>query len=162
MSLNYKSDEVFEMACEIERRGAGFYHKAADQCSDKEVKDLFHELEKMENRHEETFRKMQKEYTDGDEDAVFDPDDEMNYYLREIAGGRGWEGKASPADELTGNESMDEILEIAIAAEKDSINFYLGIKESIDSDKDKEAVEAIIREEMEHVAKLTKYLSNVE
>ena len=46
---------------------------------------------------------------------------------------------------------MVEILKSAIEAEKDSIVFYLGMKEAIPQNLGRDRIEAIIKEEMEHI-----------
>ena len=160
MAVSYKPGEVFEMAIEIERRGVGFYEKAASNAKSSEVKELLNEMSKMEKKHEQTFIDMKAELSQG-ESAVYDPDNETAYYLREVAAGKGWEGKASPGSELSGDESIEDILKIAIQAEKDSIEFYVGLKEVTDKESNKDKIEAIIKEEMTHVATLKKALDDM-
>ena len=53
---------------------------------------------------------------------------------------------------------MVEILKSAIEAEKDSIVFYLGMKEAVPKNLGKGRIEAIIKEEMEHIRMLSKEL----
>ena len=49
-----------------------------------------------------------------------------------------------------GTSSMEEILKEAILAEKDSIVFYLGMKEMVPENFGKTKIDAIIKEEMVH------------
>ena len=53
---------------------------------------------------------------------------------------------------------MRDILKAAIEAEKDSIVFYLGMKESIPEAFGRQKMDAIIKEEMEHIRILSKEL----
>jgi rubrerythrin len=53
---------------------------------------------------------------------------------------------------------MVEILKSAIEAEKDSIVFYLGMKEAVPQNLGRDRIEAIIKEEMGHIQMLTKHL----
>jgi rubrerythrin len=53
---------------------------------------------------------------------------------------------------------MKEILKAAITAEKDSIAFYLGMKDAVSDSHGKQRVEAIIKEEMQHIRILSKEL----
>jgi rubrerythrin len=53
---------------------------------------------------------------------------------------------------------MVEILKSAIEAEKDSIVFYLGMKEEVPENLGKNRIEAIIKEEMGHIRLLSKQL----
>jgi rubrerythrin len=92
-----------------------------------------------------------------DKSAVrqFDPDDEAALYLQAVASSHGWEGKASPLRELTGTEPMEQVLWVALAAEKDSVVFYTGMKDMV-GQTDHVPLEEIIREELGHVALLQK------
>ena len=54
--------------------------------------------------------------------------------------------------------SMQEILKAAIEAEKDSIVFYLGMRESVPPNLGRERLDAIIKEEMGHIRLLSKEL----
>jgi len=83
----------------------------------------------------------------------FDPDDEASRYLQVVASSHGWEGKASPIRELNGSEPIEQVLWVALAAEKDSVVFYTGMKEMV-SQTDHIPLEEIIREELGHVALL--------
>ena len=53
---------------------------------------------------------------------------------------------------------MVEILKSAIEAEKDSIVFYLGMKEAVPENLGKDRIETIIKEEMGHIRVLSREL----
>ena len=153
MSITFNADEVFEMAEEIEHNGAKFYREAADKASDTDVKKMLQELAVMEDGHEKTFAKMRTELSDQEkESATFDPDNEVAQYLQTLADFHGTEGKVSPTEMLTGQESMSDVLKIALQAEKNSIAFYVGIKDLVPSKAGKDKIQAIIIEEMAHVS----------
>ena len=92
---------------------------------------------------------------------VFDPYDEVSQYLAAMADTMGGEGSPSVADSLTGDETLEEILRIAVGLEKDSILFYLGIKDLITSQSGKDRIDEIIREERRHVAQLSNLLEKL-
>ncbi len=153
MSITFNADEVFEMAEEIERNGALFYRQASEKASDADVKKMLQELAAMEDGHEKTFGQMRKELSDTEkEQATYDPDNEAAQYLQTLAGFHGTEGKVSPTELLTGQESMVDILKIALQAEKNSIAFYVGIKDLVPNKAGKDKIQAIIIEEMAHVS----------
>ena len=52
-------------------------------------------------------------------------------------------------------KTMKEILKAAILAEKDSIAFYLGMKEMVPEKFGKTKIDAIIKEEMGHIKLLS-------
>jgi rubrerythrin len=64
------------------------------------------------------------------------------------------EGKVTPEEELTGNESIREVLEIALNSEKEAVVFYFGLKSFVSQKAGKDKVEAIILEELSHVTAL--------
>jgi rubrerythrin len=153
MSITFNADEIFEMAEQIERNGAKFYREAAGNASDESVKELLLSMAAMEDGHEQTFAEMRKGLSAEEKESnVFDPDNEVAQYLQTMADFHGTEGKVSSTEKLTGNESLAEILKIALQAEKNSIAFYVGVKDMVSSKSGKDKVQAIIIEEMAHVA----------
>ncbi|MEN8126284.1 MAG: ferritin family protein [Planctomycetota bacterium] len=153
MSITFNADEIFEIAEQIERNGAKFYREAAGNASDADVKELLLSMAAMEDGHEQIFAQMRKELPAADRESnVFDPDNEVALYLKTMADFHGTEGKVSSTERLTGNESLADILKIALQAEKNSIAFYVGVKDMLATKSGKEKVQAIIIEEMAHVA----------
>ena len=55
-------------------------------------------------------------------------------------------------------DSLEDILKEAITAEKDSIVFYLGMKEMVPETLGRSRIDAIIKEEMAHINILSKEL----
>jgi rubrerythrin len=147
---DFNVDEVFEMAEQIERNGARFYRNAADSVPDTEGKKLLNDLAGMEDEHEKTFANLRKNLKSGDKkNTVFDPTDEAGLYLRALADTRVFFEKEMDLS------SMKSILKGAIIAEKDSIVFYLGMKEAVPEEFGKARIEAIIKEEMGHIKLLS-------
>lgn len=158
MSIVFNANEVFEIAKQIERNGGVFYRKAAGNSP--EGRELLLEIAKQEDQHFAAFEEMQKELTPREaESSAFDPDDEGALYLRAMADGYVFDVKKDPAEILKGNESLEEIIKVAIAMEKDSIVFYLGMKEMVPRKLGEEKVDHIIKEEMKHIGWLSDKLS---
>lgn len=158
MAMPFNADEVFEMAEQIERNGAEFYRSAAEKLS--EMREVFLELAEMEAEHLRTFQDMRDELSAAEQEpVVFDPDDEAQMYLRVMADGRVFDLRADPTEKLTGKETVDDILRMAIGLERDSIVFYVGLKEAVSRQAGKDRVQAIIKEEMSHIAALSERLS---
>lgn len=157
MGTPYNADEIFEMAEEIERNGAKFYRAAAKKFP--VVRELLLKLAKWEDIHEKTFATMRAELPEGDADPpVFDPDGQGQMYLRVMADGHIFNVNADPAEQVAGKDTPEDILKLAIGVEKDSIAFYVGLKESVSAAAGKDKVEAIIKEEIGHVAILNEQL----
>ena len=153
MSYDFNVDEVFEMAEQMERNGAKFYRDAAETAADPSNKDMLIGLSKMEEAHEKMFESMRTELSSAEKaSTVFDPSGEAAQYLRALVDSRVFFEKEIDVT------SMVEILKSAIEAEKDSIVFYLGMKEAVPKNLGKDRIEAIIKEEMGHIQTLTKHL----
>ena len=159
MSISFNADEIYEMAEQIERNGVKFYRKAAQSISDQDVRQTLLDLADMEAEHEETFANMRKQLSDKERELrVFDPENELALYLQAMANGHVFDLKKNPSEQLTGTETVEDILKLAIDAEKDSIIFYLGLKDFVPLKAGKDKVDAIIKEEMGHIAVLNRRL----
>ena len=153
MSYDFSADEIFEMAGQLERNGAAFYRKAAQGIADAAGKELLTRLAAMEDDHEKTFAAMRKELAAREKTAtVFDPEGESVAYLKALADTRVFFEKEIDTS------SMKEILKAAIEAEKDSIVFYLGMKEAVPEKLGKDRLDSVIKEEMGHIRLLSKEL----
>lgn len=159
MGITFNADEVFEMAEQIERNGAKFYRETAEKTGSDVMKDMFLTMAAMEDLHLKTFEQMRKDLSKDEKGSTaFDPFNEAALYLQTMADGRGSEGMRSPTEKLTGNESPEDLLEIAIGAEKNSVLFYVGLKDLVSSKAGRDKIEEIIREEVRHVADLRRQL----
>ena len=150
MAYDFNADEIFEMAEQIERNGASFYRKAAESIDDPAGKKLLLNFAAMEDEHEKTFAALRKELSGKEKTATtFDPDGEAALYLRALADTRVF------FEKKTDTSTMEKILREAILAEKDSIVFYLGMKEMVAEKFGKTKINAIIKEEMAHIKLLS-------
>lgn len=162
MSIQFNADEIFEMAEEIERNGVRFYRRAAENARESRTRERLLELASMEEDHEKIFASLRKESSEQEWAALaYDPEGEVALYLRAMAGGKVFDVKSDPTKRLTGKETMEEILQIAIGLEKDSIVFYLGVKEMVPERLGKDKIGDIIKEEMSHITTLTEELATL-
>jgi len=148
----YNLREVFEIAEQIERNGAKFYRKAAATFGNMLAGALLKQLADWEDEHEIIFNRLKHELVDtqgGKE--LYDPEGEAVAYLTAIADGEVFKIKEDPTQLLTGTESLTEIFHIALRCERDSITYYLGLKNLVGETSGKEQVERIIQEEMGHI-----------
>jgi rubrerythrin len=153
MSYDFNADDVFEMAEQMERNGAKFYRNAAEGDIDAANKEFLLGLEEMEVAHEKTFKDMRAELSAQEQTStVFDPEGEAALYLRALADTRVFFEKEIET------ASMRGILKSAIEAEKDSIVFYLGMKDAVPDELGKGRLDGIIKEEMGHIKLLAKEL----
>jgi rubrerythrin len=155
MAYYFNADEMFEVAIRIEKNGARFYRKAAQLQSDPENREMLEKLEAMEASHQRTFEKMRTRLSEAEKTATaFDPQGEASQYLLAMADSHGGEGSPTAADSLTGEESMTDIVDIAVGLEKESILFYLGLKDLVPPSLGSDKLDEIIAEVRRHIIQL--------
>lgn len=153
MIYDFTADDVFEMPEKLERNGAQFYRKAAQNIDNPEYKKLLVGLSEMEVEHEKTFINLRSELSvNAKASTAFDPQNESALYLRALA-----DNKVFFEKEIDFS-SMKSVLKAAILAEKDSIVFYLGMKELVPEKYGKDKLDKIIKEERGHIKLLSKEL----
>ncbi|WP_448532226.1 rubrerythrin [Pseudothermotoga sp.] len=159
----FNIDEVFEMAEQIERNGVAFYNKAAEMFPEYTKKSIFLKLAEMEKEHEKRFHQMRLDLAKKERELsqFLDPQGEAAAYLRAMVSGKVFDPKLDPTTRFNQVRSLSEVLRIAIDVEKDSIIFYLGLKEMIPQGLGKDKIDLIVREEMSHVTILSDLLEKL-
>jgi rubrerythrin len=153
MSFDFNADDILQMAEQIEKNGARFYRESADKVADASAKKLLLTLAAMEDGHQKTFSNLRATLSSREKEVtVFDPQGEAASYLKALADTRVFFEK-----QIDSND-MEDILKEAITAEKDSIVFYLGMKDLVPESLGKGRIDAIIKEEMSHIKTLSKEL----
>jgi len=146
MNYDFNADEIFEMAEQLEKNGAAFYRNAAEAASQADLKQLLLEFAEVEDQHEVTFAKLRAGLSEAEKaSTVFDPGNETAQYLKALADTRVFFKKEMDTS------SAKEVFKAALLAEKDSIVFYLGMKEMIPDKLGKSKLDDIIKEEMGHI-----------
>ena len=165
MSYYFNVDEIFEMAEQIERNGAKFYRRVSEEAVASENRQLLLDLAAMEDEHEKIFAVMRADMLKQGQmatvDLALDPEGQAALYLRAMADGRVFNMRADPSESLTGEETMGDILQTAIGLEKDSIVFYLGMKEMVPERLGRGKIDDIIKEEMGHITTLSGKLASL-
>ena len=154
MMYDFNADDIFEIAEQLERNGASFYRTAAESVADQGAKDFLFKLAAMEDDHGKTFSQMRSSLTANEKaSTVFDPQGDAVHYLRALADTRVFFEKEIDIS------SMEAILKDAITAEKDSIVFYLGMREAVPEGMGRGRLDDVIKEEMGHIRLLSKELT---
>jgi rubrerythrin len=118
------------------------------------------ELAEMEVEHEKIFENMRQQISYEERELrIFDPENEAALYLQAMASGHVFDLKKDMSKQLTGKESTEDILNMALQAEKDSIAYYVGMQKFVPAPAGKEKVENIIAEEMSHIVVLNEKLA---
>ncbi|MFC1676370.1 ferritin family protein [Planctomycetota bacterium] len=152
MSQKYSSFEVFQIAEQIESNGEKFYRQAAKIFEKDQVHTLFSRLADWETDHQKLFARMRKEFTDQiNRLGTFDPDDYMSSNPGAMAELTAFAINHDPAKWFKPNEKITHILRKAIKNEKDTITFYVGLREFTKDIEAKLAIERLILEEKHHV-----------
>jgi rubrerythrin len=150
MSYLLAVKEVLEFAVYIEQRGYEFYVGAMKKFGDARVTELFQYLADEEFKHEEFFKKL-LEQSGGSKGESLDP--EYQAYLREFCKAHSLADREAVNEKLARLSTLDEILDLAMGFEKDSIVFFSELKEMY-GQGDAAAVDRIIHEEMGHLRKI--------
>ncbi len=162
MNRMYNADEAFEMGEQIEQAGQRFYRKAAANTDDEKVRSLLNELADMEEDHEDLFHDMHVQMQGPDMPQIsFDPDQDAPRYLRATAETHVFNVHSDLAEELTGNETPEEVLKMAIDFEKDTVVFFLGLKDLVPEDLGGDKVDWLVEQEMDHITTLTQKLRSI-
>jgi rubrerythrin len=145
--------EIVKFAIEREQQSFDLYTKLANLDAMAKEKDLFAKLAQEEKKHKIFYEQMMTTIKNEQSPKVHE-DDEYDAYMKELIDS---ERRTQQLENITTMSRFD-ILAYAIAREKDSILFYVGLKNCV-PEKAREHVDTIIKEEMRHVAILTKVQS---
>ncbi len=148
--------EGLRIAMEIEDRGRNFYQKAYENAQKPEHKDLFLLLKHEEVAHYETFKRMyeQLKTEDASNDMEYLFDQESSRYLTVLAEGHVFPDNESAAAAVAKLNTLEEVLKLALQAEKDSILFYDELARQSKFEKAKQVFLRLKEEEQTHVVKL--------
>jgi rubrerythrin len=78
-----------------------------------------------------------------------------------MADGHVFDVTADPTEQLAARNTPEDVLKMAIGVERDSIAFYVGLKEAVSRKAGKDKVEDIIKEEMGHIVTLNQKLQDL-
>ena len=141
--------EVLQAAVSIERNGAAFYREAADYMMEEPARHMMLRLAAMEDAHAKIFSCIQAP-AGGDPKA----DERAVSLLRSLAD-EGIFGAAEVSPMRLAQEGdVRGILRKALGLEKDSVVFYVALKDMLPDPAAKEAIDSVIREELGHITLL--------
>jgi rubrerythrin len=157
----FNAYEVFEIAEQIERNGHDFYCRAAELASDRGTRNFLENMAKLEERHEDYFGRLKEKFA-LEKDAEFpDLDDQTRSYLRAMAAGNVFVASNIRKDLIKGDESLMDLIRIALHFEKDSVVYFSTVKELVKDAADRVNIDALIREELRHVSMLTEEMERL-
>jgi len=162
MSQLFNADEIFKIGVQIEKNGREFYLAAAEKSADADSRKLFTELADWESRHMilfENFRSKLPAIIKNEN--VYDPDNNIHLYLKSVADNTVFVKGNDAAADVASCKSPAEILEKALAFEKESVVFYSSMKAIVPDALGKADVDKLVLEELFHVGLLTKEINKL-
>lgn len=141
--------EILDFAIARERESQELYARLAQQVADQELQQLFQRLVDEEQKHEAYYTEMRAVIKEEHTPGVHTGEDYSAYVRELIAAGR--QIKPLAAEQLA---DVHAALDYAIAREKDSVLFYVAMKEYLEPEQ-RAKVEVIIHEEERHATILS-------
>jgi rubrerythrin len=143
--------DVLEVAVRIERQGTDFYNKLSARLKSSQAKDAFSFLAAEEEKHAGIFRQMLQRVADYA--PRFNYPGEYGLFIEEVASRL--LDKTEKEMALLPADNENDVLNIGIELEKETILFYLEIKsESKLNQEESNILQAVIDEERLHWQKL--------
>jgi rubrerythrin len=145
------ADDVFTMAVRIEENGKTFYTGVAESNDDPHIKKLFEDLAAMEDGHIAQFKALRSKLAGSfPADAVWDPEGLAEAYLQSTADTHVFTLEAA-SERLKQVTSAQQALDVALQFEKDSVAFFVGMKEILPDPSGKVEIDQLIHAEMDHI-----------
>jgi rubrerythrin len=155
MGYLFNAGETFKISIQIEENGKRFYDESIKIIDDPEIKELFEELGRQEIGHKKLFENLYANLpADSKEATVWDPENEMDLYIKSMADSHIFTSRADVQKLIAGLKGTSDALNLAIQFEKESVLFYLGMLEVVVG-RDQERVQQIVKEEQGHLRRLT-------
>ena len=152
--------DIFKMAQKAESNAAVFYRKAAMVQVNLHDSDTLKEMAVMEENHRAFFAEMEQKLAGGAASGMQDPYGDVQMYLHGLIERHGGEGSRHMDAELTGKETFEDVLRMALNSEAQSILFYIGLKDAFTVESDRKHIDKIIEEEKKHLTTLQRLLES--
>jgi rubrerythrin len=148
----YSLNEVLAMAIKIEENGYQIYSQLAKENRNEKLKELFNFLAIEEWRHKETFQNISNKLKTSPYQLPYSWE-EVQPYLAAITDSRFFTGEEKVFSLIKNATTEEEIIELALAFEKETLLFYYEILNLV-AEEDKPTILKLINEEKNHIKKL--------
>jgi rubrerythrin len=156
MIFGFNAAEVFDIAIAIEENGKKFYEQAQGLVDDLVVKKLFAELAIQEVEHKKKFESLKAQLpAEASTPTTWDPDNKLSDYIRMMADQHVFISDEDLGRRLVQVKSTRDALKLAVEFEKDSVIFFLGMQEAAEGKKGGELIGLLVKEEQEHLRRLS-------
>jgi rubrerythrin len=149
----FSAGELYDIAVGIERNGAAYYDSLSQLAADQGLKDTYGQLADMERHHVEVFQRLRS--AAAVESYVPQSDEgEYGHYLKALIDSSVFTNDEVARDMARKASGPAAALQLALGAEKDSILFYTEMRDLVPQ-RERDAVNQIIKEERAHVRQLS-------
>ncbi len=155
----FTAGDIVEAAIQVETKGESFYKRVAGKAANAQVRDLFLYLGGEEIKHRETFQGLLKRVGQFELPA-WSTDQEYQDYLESLVESHILFGDGLGDTILTHMQSEAEALRFAMGFEKDTILFFMEMRELV-PESEKRFVQECIEEERDHLRKLRTMLKSL-
>lgn len=156
MASEFNAFEVLTMAERIEINAQNFYQLASEMVDDPDISELFSNLAVWEKEHESLFSDMKSGLSEEEKaSTAIDPYNELMLYLSAMADEHVFVKKdLDPASVIDERSTPEDVINLAIEFEKESILFFLTLKRLMSKRSGSEQIQKVIDEEVDHMAYL--------
>ncbi len=149
----FRTSELINVAIRDEETGIAFYKALAGITKDPELKEHILGISRQEELHAQRFREMLDDVGDYKPQERYEG--EYESYLGTLLEARAFPAPEHAAAEAKRAKSDADAINIAMRLEKDTLLFLSELKEFV-PDIHTEHIDAIIKEEREHLTELAK------
>jgi len=148
--------EVLQLAGMLEDSGYRFYLEAAKHVKNDKVRELVTHLAETELEHKEVFDSLYEGLLadKGNYDDSYLFDEEVEKFFRQLVSDAVFPEPDAVPKMVQRLKTTDEVLDLAIQAEKDSIRYYEKLAQETRLAKTREVAQRLIKEEKTHIEDL--------
>ncbi len=147
--------ELIEVALGIERNGVVYYSSLAELSGDPSLKEAYGGLADMERKHIDIFQRLLGSVSGYQPTRAGEGDEEYQRYLEALIDSVVFTDDKVARKMARDARSPAEAIQMALGAEKDSILFYLEMRDFV-SKNDRPVIDSVIKEEKSHVRELSR------
>ena len=148
--------ELIRLAKKDEDVGAEFYQKLAEKVESEDLKEKFLEIREQEIGHSERFQEMLDQLSDYVPQEDFPG--EYEQYFQSFLSKREYLDSDDAVEAASRIKSDMEAVKFALGQEKNTLLFFLEMKELVPSSQHREMVHEVIDEERDHIVELSQMI----
>lgn len=141
--------DILDMAVQIERNGESVYREALSRTTEPELVEMLTWMAAEESRHARHFDVIRQKLTSEVDNLLMDELGRL--MLESIVGNRSF---SLEEVDFTKVEDVNDLLQIMIAFEKDTVEFYHLFRNFLTDSEEQACLDDIIADEQAHILKL--------